>query len=144
VGIDQRNTTREGLQALLNCANQVYVYHDANRRRTFHPKLYIFERRNRYAEVVVGSSNLTESGLFSNYEFNVITRLDLRNPKQRELFKDYDTVFEQFLATPECCKRLDAVLLAELDSRGMLGSERGPRVKKCHIKKGGSGQKEGQ
>jgi len=129
VGIGQGNSTREGLHALLNCANQVYVYHDANRRRTFHPKLYIFERRNHYAEVVVGSSNLTESGLFSNYELNMITRLDLRNPKQRKLFKDYNAAFEQFLATPECCKRLDAVLLAELDSRGMLGSERGRRVR---------------
>ena len=34
---------------------------------TFHPKLYLFKSDD-HAEMVMGSGNLTEGGLYTNYE----------------------------------------------------------------------------
>lgn len=80
VGIDLRNTTKEGLQALLalekhgNC--KTYVYHN-EAGSIFHPKLYLF-RNEEEARLIVGSNNLTESGLYSNVEagLQVDTEID--------------------------------------------------------------------
>jgi HKD family nuclease len=62
VGIDQRNTSVEGLQMLLDSCDEVYVYDGSDVQRTFHPKLYLFEGRNEIAEIVIGSPNLTDGG----------------------------------------------------------------------------------
>lgn len=123
VGIDQGNTSWEGLWMLLQCADEAYIYDDKKESQTYHPKLYVFERRNTYAEVVVGSSNLTGGGLFSNYELNTVIRLDLTNPQQEAEFKQIMAVFNQFLHTTQCCKRLNTALLEKLRSRDMLASE---------------------
>lgn len=70
VGIDIQNTTREGLQALLdlevfgNC--ETYVYHN-EASGVFHPKLYLF-RNDEEARLIVGSNNITQSGLYVNVE----------------------------------------------------------------------------
>jgi phosphatidylserine/phosphatidylglycerophosphate/cardiolipin synthase-like enzyme len=39
--------------------------------KNFHPKLYIFEKDDDYATISVGSSNLSEGGLSTNYEANL-------------------------------------------------------------------------
>src|SRR5947209_3017195 len=69
VGIDSGGTSVEGLSALLDAIKdkgEVWIFHNASR-STFHPKVYLFKNENA-AELVVGSGNLTEGGLFSNYE----------------------------------------------------------------------------
>lgn len=70
VGIDLKNTTREGLQALLDLeqfgAAETYVYHN-EAGSIFHPKLYLFRNRQE-ARLIVGSNNLTQAGLFVNVE----------------------------------------------------------------------------
>lgn len=70
VGVDIENTSREGLEDLLDLASagdcQVFVYHN-EAGGTYHPKLYLF-RSHDAAMLVVGSSNLTEAGLFTNTE----------------------------------------------------------------------------
>lgn len=70
VGIDLQNTTSEGLQALLDlekCGNaETFVYHN-EAGGVFHPKLYLF-RNEEEARLIVGSNNITESGLYVNVE----------------------------------------------------------------------------
>lgn len=70
VGIDIHNTTREGLQALLDLEQhgrcETYVYHN-EAGGVFHPKLYLF-RNEEEARLIVGSNNITESGLYVNVE----------------------------------------------------------------------------
>jgi len=75
IGVDQHGGTVEGLELALALFTEARVYHDANPRRTFHPKLYVVEAPAR-ARVIVGSGNLTGGGLYGNYEVSL--RLDLR------------------------------------------------------------------
>ncbi|WP_423770319.1 phospholipase D-like domain-containing protein [Pseudomonas sp. NLJ1] len=67
VGIDLGGTTKEVLEELLRWGCKVYVAHNAVPRATFHPKCYIFEGENN-AVAFVGSNNLTDGGMYSNYE----------------------------------------------------------------------------
>jgi len=70
VGIDLKNTTREGLQALLDLEqfgrSETFVYHN-EAGSIFHPKVYLF-RNTTEARLIVGSNNLTASGLYVNVE----------------------------------------------------------------------------
>ncbi|WP_373486820.1 hypothetical protein [Blastomonas sp.] len=70
VGIDLHNTTREGLQALLDLEAlgecETVVYHN-EAGSIFHPKIYLF-RNEAEARLIVGSNNLTASGLYANVE----------------------------------------------------------------------------
>lgn len=70
VGIDLQNTSREGLQALLDLEayghSETFVYHN-EAGSVFHPKLYLF-RNEEEARLIVGSNNLTAAGLYVNVE----------------------------------------------------------------------------
>lgn len=78
VGIDHNGTSYEGLRDLLAAVQpngRIIVFH--NRLvHTFHPKVYVFKSEVA-AEVIAGSGNLTEGGLFTNYEASVRLSLDL-------------------------------------------------------------------
>ncbi len=85
------------LQALDGVANAaIHLYHEAT--RTFHPKLYLFSNDNA-ALAIVGSSNWTEGGLYSNVEANVFVRLDLSDSEHRQeldrLVWHFETFWEQ-------------------------------------------------
>jgi len=67
-GLDFGITSPQALQELLNLDIRCNIIHGEN----FHPKLYIFERRNNETTVIIGSSNLSKGGLSTNYEANII------------------------------------------------------------------------
>jgi HKD family nuclease len=71
VGIDIENTSKEGLEDLLSLAEhgdaRTFVYHNEYPTVTFHPKVYLFSN-DKHARLIIGSNNLTESGLFTNVE----------------------------------------------------------------------------
>jgi len=80
VGIDLYATDSKALQNLyqLSKANQnvkLYCYRgsnsEGNSEAIYHPKLYIADQTSVVA-TIIGSSNLTEGGLRSNVEFNVL------------------------------------------------------------------------
>lgn len=125
VGIDEKNTTKEGLSSLMNDVDETYIYHNTNAFHTFHPKLYIFEKKSKKAIIFVGSNNLTQGGLFTNYETSIKIELNLKKPKHRERFNEIMTLFDQYsnLKSP-CCKVLNASLLNQLEKRNLLGSEK--------------------
>ncbi len=80
VGIDLKGTSIQGLQLLQQVAHTVTIFQNANRRLrpTYHPKLFVFSGR-KVANVILGSSNLTQGGLFVNYEQNLLLKLELQN-----------------------------------------------------------------
>lgn len=57
----------------------------------FHPKIYLFEGADK-SELIIGSSNLTSQGLFTNVEASLLVSIDNRVETDRKIveqLKDY-------------------------------------------------------
>lgn len=66
-GIDHGGSSAEGLSDLYDLSDEMYVVHSTQTHVTFHPKAYVFEGPAR-GVLIIGSSNLTCGGLFTNME----------------------------------------------------------------------------
>ena len=124
-GIDHRGTSAEGLRDLLNAVSprgRIIVFH--NRLPfTFHPKVYLFKSPSA-AEVLVGSGNLTEGGLFTNYEAALRFSLDLTAPEQVAILQSLERVLDSWAdLTAGSTLVLDEALLARLTGLELVPSE---------------------
>jgi len=119
----QKNTSVEGLQNLLPLCDEIWVYNNESPNRTFHPKVYIFEKVGQWGLVFVGSSNLTAGGLYTNYEANIYSEYDLGNTSQADKFASVKQMFEAYSTPSKFCKILTADYLQMLDNNGYLASE---------------------
>lgn len=61
-------TNPEALRDLIKLDIPCNIIHGEN----FHPKLYIFEKNDEDITIIIGYSNLSEGGLSTNYEANII------------------------------------------------------------------------
>jgi hypothetical protein len=124
VGIDLLNTTKEGLEALLDLETvgnaKIYVHHN-EASTTFHPKVYLF-RNAKTARLIVGSNNLTESGLFSNVEAGLSVSL---KHNDQVVLDALDAMASWRDMAGGLVKRLDADLLTKLFDQGYVPSEVG-------------------
>ena len=96
-GVDHQGTSYEGLRRLLDAVSpngRVVVFHN-KLRHTFHPKVYLFKSDDR-AEMVVGSENMTEGGLYTNYELGVQVSLDLGEDSDREMLESIEGVLNRW------------------------------------------------
>lgn len=122
VGIDIQNTTREGLQALLDLEAhghcETFVYHN-EASGVFHPKLYLF-RNDEEARLIVGSNNITQSGLYVNVEagLQIDTNVDASVVGQA-----LDALSSWKDTTSRLAVRLDPAFLAQLVSDGYVIDE---------------------
>jgi HKD family nuclease len=118
VGIDQGNTSVQGLRLLLPLCDELYVYHNSQSepKYTFHPKLYAFKNKDR-AIVFVGSSNLTEGGLYTNYEINCCAECNLKDKTQIKFFQTIKRIFKTYSTDPKLSKRLTGELIEKLKRR---------------------------
>lgn len=125
IGVDQEVTTREGVQLLLTTLNghgEVWVFHNRNS-STFHPKLYVFKNATE-AIVAVGSGNLTEGGLFTNYEAGALLSLDLSIERDRNLLAAYEVELDRWSDPSDgLAKLVTTQELARLIEYGYLPSE---------------------
>lgn len=121
IGIDNHITSYQAIQNLNNITNgNVYIHHD-NGGISFHPKIYIFQKGNEIKEIIIGSSNFTNGGLFTNYEGNV--SLKPENRKEDFLFlRDLDK-FYKGIENDSNTKKVDDALLKELFIQGLLSDE---------------------
>ncbi|HLD05284.1 MAG TPA: phospholipase D family protein [Candidatus Nanoarchaeia archaeon] len=78
VGIDQKGTSKESLEELLTLDINTYIYFTVTK-IIFHPKIYLFEGEKE-SKVIIGSSNLTERGLFNNVEASIV--VDIKQPDE--------------------------------------------------------------
>lgn len=124
-GIDASGTSADGLRDLiqaLNTRGELFVFKNANS-STFHPKIYLF-KNDIAAEIVVGSGNLTEGGLFTNYEAGLRVRLDLTVPADATLSASVVAALETWSTpTPGLCYALDFALLQQLVDKGHVPDE---------------------
>ncbi len=95
-GIDMGGTSQEVLKEILSWHTDNKVVKHRRPGFTFHPKLYLVEWQNK-AEIIIGSNNVTEGGLFRNYESSARIIYDLPNDNllydtaQQELNRFLDT-----------------------------------------------------
>lgn len=125
VGIDLNGTSIQALRLLRQVAQTVRIFQNANRRfrPTYHPKLYLFSGPA-MASVILGSSNLTQGGLYVNYEQNVRLDLDLQNVDDRLVFDSVQAVYQTSANAPNRVSReLTDELLDQLIQRNLLLDE---------------------
>src|SRR3972149_786960 len=122
VGIDIENTSKEGLDDLLELQDigdcESYIYHnEAN--AIFHPKVYLLQNETR-SRLIVGSNNITEAGLYVNTEAGLQIEAESNDPLVTEAraalasWRDLSSGF---------AKKLDKALLKDLVALEYILSE---------------------
>jgi HKD family nuclease len=136
VGVDQQGTSKEALEELkdLNVASYIFYQSEAP---IFHPKIYLFEG-DQQTKLIVGSSNLTGTGLFVNVEGSLLIEFDNNDPEGTNLLNElksyYQTLFD--LTDPNLFSISDAVI-ADFVVRGIVPDET-TRRRNFNAKAGGS------
>ena len=125
VGIDHGGSSAEGLRDLLDAVDptgRVIVFH--NRLPfTFHPKIYLFQSAVA-AELTIGSGNLTEGGLFTNYEAALHVSLGLDDPRDAAILRSIEQTLDAWAdLSTGAALALDHALLARLTASGLTPSE---------------------
>jgi len=123
VGVDIENTSAEGLKDLLALQAhgniETHVHHNEATNTTFHPKVYLL-RNDANARLIVGSNNLTRSGLYVNTEAG----LQLDAPLDDPLIRDARTALASWRNLDTgMAKRLDETLLNDLVQLGYVFPE---------------------
>ena len=90
---------------------------------TFHPKIHLFQSPVA-AELTVGSGNLTQGGLFTNYEAALRVSLHLDDPGDSAILRSVEQTLDAWsdLSTGAALV-LDEALLARLTASGVTPSE---------------------
>lgn len=123
-GIDHRGTSVEGLKDLLDktSTGSITVFHN-RLRKTFHPKIYLFKSDTR-ADLLIGSGNLTEGGIFSNYEAALRLRLDLSDEEHASLLAAVEGTLDRWADLANgTALTLDEPLLNNLSALGLVPPE---------------------
>lgn len=121
VGIDQKVTSRQALEKLLELKIPTYVYNSSS--YIYHPKVYMFEGKDKN-RVIIGSSNFTNNGLFNNVEASVLldfTSLDKSGMKFLNQVKDYFSPLLEF-DDPNITE-VTQEYIQELSDQGLLSNE---------------------
>jgi HKD family nuclease len=121
VGIDQKVTSKQALEKLLELNIPTYIYNSTS--YIYHPKVYLFEGidKNR---VIVGSSNFTNNGLFNNVEASVLldfTSQDKSGMKFLNQVKDYFSPLLEF--DDPNINKVTKEYIQELYDKGLLSNE---------------------
>ena len=97
IGVDNMGTSKETLELLLKENIETYIYHDKKDYITYHPKIYLFEGPV-FTRVIIGSSNLTNSGIKTNIEASVQIDFRTKTDKQGEkLLSEIKNNFSELL-----------------------------------------------
>jgi HKD family nuclease len=123
IGIDQRNTSIEALRDLLSLCDEVFVFHCEDISQTFHPKLYYFTRENDIAEIILGSSNLTNGGLQRNTELNIGKRFQYSSPVDNVHILNINSIIDSYLQDGDLCKVLTPELIEILIQKDYILTE---------------------
>ena len=92
VGIDQGGTSKEALEEIQKLKARSYIYYHREQ-PIFHPKIYLFEG-DKYIKILIGSSNLTASGLFTNIETSVLIEFEIGDKDGDSLLNQLKTYYK--------------------------------------------------
>ncbi|MEQ9424273.1 MAG: phospholipase D family protein [Cyclobacteriaceae bacterium] len=122
VGVDQSGTSKEALEEILKLDVNSFVFYQRES-PIFHPKIYLFEGKDDTC-LIVGSSNLTGKGLFSNVESSILIQFKNNDQQGLEILKDLKSYFKSLfeLDDPNLFK-LNEELVSALVGDGVVPSE---------------------
>lgn len=122
VGFDVKSTSAEALKRIDSLGVNSTLVHNARGGHTFHPKIYLFEATGKRAEVFIGSNNLTDGGLYTNYEAS--TRTTFEFPANNKEYAQFFSSLEAYLKpTGNTAQILTRELIDILVARGEVPSE---------------------
>jgi HKD family nuclease len=128
VGVDQRGTSREGLDALLASiapyGGELWAFrNESSMLPTFHPKVYLFKKADE-ALVIVGSGNLTSGGLFTNYEAFLAISLSVEHETDRALLTELEHALDYWCEPAfGLAVQLTPEIIEELHKRDIVPDE---------------------
>lgn len=140
LGVNLNATSKEALEKLLEHEIESYIVYSPNN-IIYHPKIYAFEGDDT-TRAIIGSSNLTESGLFQNIEASVCIDFESDNEDGNEFLADIYDHFNGIINQehPSCQLLTQEVLEILIESKVVL-PEASSRAKSNKINKE-FGQKE--
>lgn len=131
VGVDQKGTSKAALKAINRLNVNSYVYYQSSP-SIYHPKMYFFEGKKE-SLLIVGSSNLTSQGLFTNIETSV--HILLNNALQVDVDfvnKLKATYFSFFSLSDQNLQKINKKLIKNLVDAGIVPTEKERRAN--HVK----------
>jgi len=134
IGFDLFGTSKNVFDELLQWGCNVFVSHNALPRVTFHPKIYCIESENT-AQVIIGSNNLTDGGMYTNYETSSIITFNL--PEELGLYNQYLSKINYLICPIESgtTKQLSVELIQQLFDAGIILNENESRKRSEKHKK---------
>lgn len=133
VGVDHDGTSFEAVSQLLGAVgpngNVFVVKHVGSPSPTFHPKAFLFTENDQQGQLkravlISGSTNLTEGGLFTNYEFASAWMPDLADRLQAAALNEVVEALDTWAdPTSGLCLQLDEKELVDLNRLGWLPTE---------------------
>jgi HKD family nuclease len=140
LGVNLNATSKEALEKLLEHEIESYVVYSPNN-IIYHPKIYAFEG-DETTRAIIGSSNLTESGLFQNIEASVCVDFESEDKNGSEFLADiYDHFNAIINQEHSSCQLLTQEVLEILIESNVVLPEAASRAKSNKINKE-FGQKE--
>jgi HKD family nuclease len=124
IGVDNRGTSKEALEQLINENIETYIFHDKRDFVTYHPKLFIFEG-TKNTRIIIGSSNLTSSGITTNIEASIqLDFLTITDKQGKNVLSEIKEYYSDLLnLSSNRLKPLTKDLLDELVSQNLLFSQ---------------------
>lgn len=121
-GIDQKGTSKEALDALLEMNIRSYIFYQPSF-TIFHPKIYLFEGEKK-SELIIGSSNLTSQGLFTNIESSILISIDNTKTEDRVIVEHLKKYFKGiFDFTDPNLKKITKKLIKDLVKAKLIPTE---------------------
>jgi HKD family nuclease len=112
-GVDQKGTSKEALNALLDLKINAFIFYQPSP-TIFHPKIYLFEGAKR-SELIIGSSNLTSQGLFTNVETSLHISINNSIKNEKEIVENLKSYFDKlFSLSDPNLKKLTIKLINQL------------------------------
>lgn len=132
LGVDLNATSKEALEQLLEHDIDSYVVYSPNN-IIYHPKIYVFEG-NELTRAIIGSSNLTQSGLFQNIEASVCIDFENEDENGCNFIADIYEHFNSIISLEhQSCQRLTPDILTLLIENKVVLPEAINRVKSNRI-----------
>lgn len=121
-GVDQKGTSKEALEELLALDINAYVFYQPSI-TIFHPKIYLFEGADK-SKLIIGSSNLTSQGLFTNVEASLLVSIDNSVEADRKIVEQLKNYFKGiFDFSDPNLKKLSKKIIADLVKAKVVPTE---------------------